>query len=446
MKVLPKTTIGIEVAGDDVRIAVLREFAGKRRLVRMDTLAGFAGLTDEDKATGLVGHFKKHGLSGYNVHLTLPGTSGLVRDLEFPATVGTGDPLRSAVALQIENLSPWVLDEIYWDCVWEQPAKGARSIIVHIGIVPRAVLDPWIALFRSTRLALTGASLSSLSWAHGVAVMWGNEQPAMVLSAETLYVEGALIREGRVYATNMPGANHGQLVPASASQLMRLGRVDSVEQVRLVGHGVGRNEAGLGSTALPIGGSTTVDTSFGAVCTALLGLVRSGFRLNLIPSPLRYQRNYLQLVPTYALIVLLLVLGVFAWIREPYQQSLYAQQLTQEVQRLSVEVQSVADQESQLNRISDRLKALDGLTRARDANLEALRELTRVLPPNTWLTSYAYQDNTITISGLSESAASMQRLLEESPVFRDAQFTSSISRESSGKDRFNLRASIEVRP
>jgi len=122
------------------------------------------------------------------------------------------------------------------------------------------------------------------------------------------------------------------------------------------------------------------------------------------------------------------------------------QRLDQESRRLAVEVRPVADQEARLNRISDRLKALDGLMRGRDANLEALRELSRVLPPGTWLTSYACQDNVMTISGFSDSAASIQKLLEDSTVFRDAQFTSSITRDASGKDRFTLRASIEGRP
>src|SRR5436190_66039 len=104
-------------------------------------------------------------------------------------SVGVEDNLRSAVALQVETLSPWAIDEMYWDCVWEPPVKGARSIIVHVGIVPRSVLDPWIGMFRSARLALTGASLSSLSWAHGVTVFWGKERPTMVVAAEKDYVE-----------------------------------------------------------------------------------------------------------------------------------------------------------------------------------------------------------------------------------------------------------------
>jgi len=87
---------------------------------------------------------------------------------------------------------------------------------------------------------------------------------------------------------------------------------------------------------------------------------------------------------------------------------------------------------------------LDVVVHSRDANLEALRELARVLPLDTWLTAYQYQDSTVTLSGVSESAASIQKLIEDSPVFRDAQVTSSITRDSYGKDRFVIRATVEV--
>jgi general secretion pathway protein L len=81
----------------------------------------------------------------------------------------------------------------------------------------------------------------------------------------------------------------------------------------------------------------------------------------------------------------------------------------------------------------------------RDANLQALLELTRILPADAWLTSYQQEDDTITISGFSTGAARLQKLIEDSPVFRDAQFVSSITRDASGKDRFTIRARTEVR-
>jgi len=445
MKLIPQTIVGIEAAAQDLRIAVLRVFGGNRRLLRIDTLEGFAGQSEEDKASTLASYFKTHRLSNLNVYLSLPSACGVVREVELPASVGTTDAIRSAVALQIENLSPWALDEIYWDCSWDPPEKAARSIVVHVGIVPHTVLDPWITLFRSARLALTGASLSSLSWAHGVSALWGLRQPAMVLAAEPGYVEGTLIADGRIYATSMPGSDSAQLVRASASQLMRSGRIESAEQLRIVAHGSVSADADLEPVELPLQAAPTARVAFGAVSAASLGIARSGFGLNLIPPPLRHQQHYLQLVPTYALISLLALTGLAAWLREPYQQSLYAEQLDQAGRRVAAEVRPVADQESRLNRISERLKNLDALLRGRDANLEAMRELSRVLPQGTWLTSYVCQDNVVTIAGLSDSAADIQRLLEDSAVFRDVQFTSSITRDAGGKDRFSLRAVIEAR-
>src|SRR6185436_4108386 len=126
--------------------------------------------------------------------------------------------------------------------------------------------------------------LSSLSWAHGVTVLWGSQRPAMVLAAENNGVEGALIRDGRIYAINLLGSDPAQLASASASQLMRAGRVDSAEQVRLVGYGASSADAGLEAVPLPVEGSRGAAAAFGAISAALLGLVRSGYRLNLIPA------------------------------------------------------------------------------------------------------------------------------------------------------------------
>jgi hypothetical protein len=67
------------------------------------------------------------------------------------------------------------------------------------------------------------------------------------------------------------------------------------------------------------------------------------------------------------------------------------------------------------------------------------------MPADVWLTSYQQEDDVITISGFSAGAARLQKVIEDSPVFRDAQFVSSITRDASGKDRFTIRARTEVR-
>ena len=75
--------------------------------------------------------------------------------------------------------------------------------------------------------------------------------------------------------------------------------------------------------------------------------------------------------------------------------------------------------------------------------LVALRELARVLPPDAWINNYTYQDFTMTVSGVSAGAAGTQKALEDSPVFKDAQLTSTITKDPTGKDRFSIKATVE---
>ena len=53
-----------------------------------------------------------------------------------------------------------------------------------------------------------------------------------------------------------------------------------------------------------------------------------------------------------------------------------------------------------------------------------LWELVRVLPLDTWLSAISLQEGAVTITGFSGSASEIQRLIEESPLFEDAEFAS----------------------
>ena len=95
----------------------------------------------------------------------------MVRQVECRVRFGT---IWSAVALQIEAMCPWPPEEIYWSFA-QQEIKATGKILLTLVIVPRANIDPWIDLFRSAKLPLSGASLSPASCAHGVRAYGGPE-------------------------------------------------------------------------------------------------------------------------------------------------------------------------------------------------------------------------------------------------------------------------------
>ena len=70
--------------------------------------------------------------------------------------------------------------------------------------------------------------------------------------------------------------------------------------------------------------------------------------------------------------------------------------------------------------------------------------MSRVLPASAFLVSYGYQDGNVTISGFAESASEIQNLLETSSMFKGAEFTNSVTRDATGKDRFTMKMTAGI--
>jgi Tfp pilus assembly protein PilN len=147
---------------------------------------------------------------------------------------------------------------------------------------------------------------------------------------------------------------------------------------------------------------------------------------------------------TYALLAIVGLLAVAFLLREPYQQRVYASQIQQEISKLEPEVKSLVKEEAELGSVVKQYDILLGHYRRRDANLQALNTLAATLPSDTFLLNYRYQDDTVTVTGVSASALAVQTALENTPVFRDVQLASPITRDPTGKDRFALKMVIEV--
>ena len=439
-----RTSVGIEITTDDLRIAVLRRTAQKIRLIHTGEVPGFVRMSGEERVRELKALVTRLGLSSSRAYLSLPREQGIARQLDLPIEVR--DKLQGLVALQVEALMPWPIAEVYWDFAHVHSGKNAKALSVTVAIIPKETLDPWIALFGSVGLTLSGASLSSTVCAHGASVLWGDAQPSLVLGCEPNYVESALISGGRLTAMTLAGSDTPRLCHSAVEKTLSLGRVGNPEAVRVVLCGSAASFESAEPAALPLE-NTAPDSGrkFGVIAAALAAFKKTPFGLNLVPPSLRFQRNHLQLIPTYALIGLTVAMGIMMILREPYQMSGYASRIDEEVLQIGPSVQEVSAQEAELNRLSEKYRALAGHLQGRDQNLESLLELSRVLPSDVWLTSYFFQNAALTISGYAASASTVQKAVEDSALFKDVQFSNSVTREPSGKDRFTLKAAIEVR-
>jgi general secretion pathway protein L len=322
---LPENAWRIEQHDEGLDVRLLRRFMRKENVLKTASIAGFSALRDDEKGPTLVKVLGKHSNPTF---LSLARDHGVVRQLRLPVDVQRD--LKSAIALQIEAISAWPEQEVYWDYIVEKSQDNPKMLTVTVVIIPRSVLDPAMKFFESIGSSLSGASLM-------------------------------------------------------------------------------------------------------------------GFDANVIPPNLRPKSARLQVVASGVLVACILIVGVALALRDPYQQRVYASEIQAEITRLDPEVKNLVRQEAELNALNKRYQILLGHLKSRDSNLDALKTLATVLTPDTFLQNYRYQNGTVTIFGISNSALEVQSALEKSPVFKDVQFTAPITREASGKERFTITMNIEGR-
>ena len=440
--ILARNSVGFEIGEKDLTIATVQSGFGKLRLMGVHRIAGFVDFGDDEKKKEIRGLIGKYRISASRIYLTLPRERGIVRQIDLP--VDLGKRLSDVVKIQVETLSPWPAAEIYWDFASEVAKKGQKLITVTIVIIPRVHLDPWIMFFKSVGMPLSGATLSSLACSHGIQVLWKETKPTMVLHRQQSYTEGLFVNVSRLTALTSP-SSEGEIAPKSLiDRLLSTAKLASTEEARVVVYG-DLDAAGLAeNTLIPVENAKPDDTKdFGSIAAALLPLKESAFKANLVPADLRYRENQMRLIPAFVMGFLTICTGAVLLAREPYQNTVYASKLDSDIRKIAPQAKEVADQEKELDRLAQRYRALTTQLQSHDYVLETLIELTRVLPSSAFLASYGYQDGAITISGFAQSASEIQNLLESSPVFKGVEFTTGVTRDTSGKDRFTLKMVLE---
>ena len=81
---------------------------------------------------------------------------------------------------------------------------------------------------------------------------------------------------------------------------------------------------------------------------------------------------------------------------------------------------------------------LDGIRSKAKSDMDVLAELTKLLPPPTWLQSFVMDEGQVVISGEADQAAPLLKILDASPLFEASEFVSPPAR-AHGMERFSIR-------
>jgi Tfp pilus assembly PilM family ATPase/Tfp pilus assembly protein PilN len=460
-----KTSVGIELRGEDMLIVSLQGNFSSGTFTHFKRVANYRRRDLEDLRQEVNQFFRATGLSRDNIILGIPRSDIVLRYLDFPSEVA--DNLRQVVHYQVQSFEPTEEDKFYFDYSLLKNPANAKRISLQLVMVRKSQLDGYLQLLRGIGIRPVGVLGSSMGLAN-IFLQNRKEVPdntSILADLSSSAVELLALRHGAIAYSREVAKEDDQSwkdlilreVDEAVSK-MRLAPEDALEQIVLAGEASESAHQEIRDAIqdcellknlipgeIPEANKFHIQEAASALGLAYTGMVRRpSIRINLLPANLRIRQTRWAYVPAallgLAIVALLIALGVHKMV----QNRGLIRELDRQILSLKVPVDRIQSLRSQSETLEKRSQSIEGLLHSRDMNLEILRELTTILPPDTYLNNYSNRDGTIQIGGHSGSAYDLMPKLEKSPILKDVVQKGGVFKDAgTGKDRFSFEMKLE---
>lgn len=410
-------------------------------------------------AAAVAGFVTEHSLDADRTFVTLPRASALLSRLSLPAAAKSD--LQQVLEFEIDRLLPLSRDEVFYDTIVRE-AGGKLDVMVVS--VPRRVVAEVLA-------ALEQANVGARSIAIAPAAIFdfltytapADDEHAVALVEEEGSVEFDYVARGTLIASHLVRgeevASQAQISRLVSQESMAAGGSPGAVKVyawrapngdaaapvlapELLASGAELLQRASSAMSVPDDFATAATPALIPAIGAALGAVREGSAdVNLLPADQR--RSMEEGAPLLTFLcaaVLLLVTSVWI-VSAVVKDHRIASQLHQELADLEPTMRQVHHNEEDAKAINEKLRILTQGDRRRIALV--LKELSEVVPKDAYLTTFRFRSGKVELEGFAKSASDLVPMLERSPYFKNAQFTSPVTKVQDNQERFSLATEIE---
>jgi hypothetical protein len=350
----------------------------------------------------------KLGMQHVAATVLLPRQDVILRQLSLPG-VADAD-LGPAVQFQLDGLHPY--DEADVTAGW---ARLEGSDTVAVAIARRELLDSYTTLFSEAGVKLAGFTCMGIAVFSALRVF--GARAGDVLAVEPL--DGALEVYGESAAKPLFSAafdgDEERAIALAASEL-RLEAATPQALAELLGGEPSRAFAAAMSSACPLLSSP----------------------LNLLSAELRQGQTMWQWVPTAALGTAVALTAVALWLLPGYRNGTVLEALEQEIARVQPLAVKASAADQQIASARARTLLLDNLRRKSKLNMDVLSAMTNLLQAPAWVQSMTLDDTQVSVTGETNRAEPLLRIIDDSPIFESSEFTSPPARITDG-EHFSIR-------
>ena len=358
--------------------------------------------------------------------VVLPSADAVSRSLSLP---GVPDKeLASAVLYQLDGLHPFTEEE----AVHSYSRLGApHAGTLSVAIARNSVIEDYATLFDEAGVAVSAFITPAAAIYSALRIL---QLPPAESFLAILEDERGLLVYGEtptfpIYC--VPFNQDPNRAIASASSQIRL--PENAPAARL-------------AALLPHTEKLQLTPPLSYAASLAGALPGQALTINLLPSARRTLISPWRWVPTAVLMVLLMSLGLALAYIQDFENHRLLTRLDAEIAKYKIPLANHKSLETQIAETRKKIDYLRTVAAFPRQDLDSLRELTRILPANAFLSRMDISRSTVTLAGEIDQATELLKLLDSSPLFKDSEFSSAPGRSPQGKEMFNIRAAREVPP
>jgi hypothetical protein len=399
---------GIQITGpkgsESLRIAAVRVRPGKAQVRGGFTIEDFPHQSATAWGADCLAFLNKLGLRDVPAAVLLPRHDVIVRPLALPGVAGKD--LDSAIRFQLDGLHPYNEDDVYYS--W---CRLPGTAMVLVAVARRDAVDRYAALFAEAGIKLAGFTCSA----------------AAIYSA--LRIFGTLPAAETIAWDASPGPV--EIYAETPARPVFSASFD-VAPDRAIGLAAAEVRADPQTIPIPLSSLLDADPPLPYAAALISACPRLSLPLNLLPADRRVVGSRLRWVPTAALgAIALLLAGAFAALPN-YERRHYVGSIEAQISQTSVLAARSSQLDKDIDTIRKRTELLDGFRRHAKSDMDVLAELTKILPPPTWLNLTEISEKQVVIGGETDQAEPLLKALDISPLFESSEFQGPPVRTATG--------------
>ena len=396
--------VGIEIGARDLEVAVARVRPSGVSVLGRCAIENFAARPAAEWGSEYARFLKNLGMAHLSATVLLPRRELIARNLPL-AGVASKD-VESAIRFQLDTLHPYGDEEVCWG--WSPLNRGTALI----GIARKEIVDRYVQLFNEAGVAVSSFTCSAAAVHAAIRLNGHAENSGFVALTQT--ASGGVEVYGESESRPVFSAEF-EMPPqrAAALALSELRLPPDTEPVTLESvlpkPLVNPVANDLARAPLPYA------TALAGACPMLSPAA------NILPKEHRRFNSRMIFVPTMVLasVVILLTAAIFAY--SAYADKQYLASLNTLINRISPRAQLAGQLDREFDNAKARVRFLDDYRERPRADLDTLNELTRLISPPAWTSVIEINRDRVTISGEAPQAATLQTILNSSPLFQQAQ-------------------------